>query len=140
MARHSWFSFPWPELTLWPFGCAEDTPTCAQSEPSKSAFFRRDGLTEPCQTRALFRRRLEEAQVRRRLVLAGGHQVAVPGQEVALSLDDDVAVTLRAVFLGPVRCFLRIAAILLGHRPGPRQRFVDGGDLVEHHVRVGLVD
>src|SRR6266446_6461835 len=83
---------------------------------------------------ASFRRLLEEAQVRRRLVLAGRHQVAVSGPEVTLSLDHHVAVALGTVFLGPFRLFLRIAAILFDHGPGPRQRLVDGRHLVDHHV------
>src|SRR5579859_2221757 len=92
------------------------------------------GASRVNRRRPLLRPLFEEPQIRRRLVLAGRHQVAVAGEEVALALDDHVAITLRAVLLGPVLLFLRVAAVLLGHRPRPRQRLVDGRDLVEHRI------
>ena len=54
--------------------------------------------------------RLEIAQVRRRLVLLGRHQIAVAADEIVLLADHDVVVVLGAVVLVPVG--LAVAAIV----------------------------
>src|SRR5262249_59407732 len=83
---------------------------------------------------------IEVSQVRRRLVLAGGHQVAFRAEEVALPADFNVAIALRAIFLLPDRFFVRVAAVALGDGPWTRQRAIDRRDLVEHDVGVGPVE
>src|SRR6202011_3483418 len=45
----------------------------------------------------------ELSQIRRRLVLVGRHQVAVPAAEIELLADTDVAVGLGAKIFGPER-------------------------------------
>src|SRR5262245_30515654 len=79
-------------------------------------------------------------QVRRRLVLAGRHQLAVSAEEVVLVLDLDPRVLLRTHRRAPQRMRLRRALGFLGDRPGPSQRAVMDGDLVIEDVLVGLVE
>src|SRR5215475_1226374 len=81
----------------------------------------------------------EVLQVRRRLVLAGRHQLAVSAEEVVLVLDLDARVLLRAHRRAPERVRLRRALGCLGDRPGPGQRTVMDGDLVFENVLVRLV-
>src|ERR1700681_3284472 len=71
---------------------------------------------------SLFPRWLEISQIRRRLVLLGGHQVAVPGDEIDLLVDGDMRVALGAIVLFP-RHVLG-TAVALDHRPRPGQRIV----------------
>src|SRR5215831_9074636 len=82
----------------------------------------------------------EVLQVRRRLVLACRHQEAVGTEKVVLSADLDVNVAFSADRFRPNRLLPgRNAAIFLDRRPRSRQRIVDGRDLVDDDVRVGLV-
>src|SRR5262249_18685288 len=83
---------------------------------------------------------LEVAQIRRLLAFLDRHQVAVGGHEIALLADIDVLVVLRAIVEIPDQIGTGLAHVSLGHRPGPRQRIVGGGDLVDQHILVGLVD
>src|SRR4051812_45924461 len=79
----------------------------------------------------------EMPQVRRRLVLARRHQIAVGAQQVILLADEDVLVVLAAGIFEPDRRWR--AAITAHHHPRPRQSMVDGGDLVAQHARsVGI--
>src|SRR3954451_18217120 len=82
----------------------------------------------------------EILQVRRRLVLAGRHQLAVGAQEIVLVLDLDPRVLLRAYRRAPERARLRRVLGFLRDRPWPRQRAVMDGDLVVKDVLVGLVE
>jgi hypothetical protein len=84
---------------------------------------------------ALLLRLFEISQIRRRLVLLGGHQVAVSAEEIALLADFDITVALGTDFLDPFRPFDRHTSICLGDRPWTRQRVVDRGDLVVEDVR-----
>src|SRR6266446_8069405 len=79
-------------------------------------------------------RLLEIAQIGRRLILAGRHQVAVATHEIVLLADDDVIVVLGTIVLVPA--FVRDALIVLGHGPRLRERVIDDRDLVEHQVLV----
>src|SRR5262245_27436145 len=72
------------------------------------------------------RGRLEVARIRRRLILARRHQVAVAADHVVLGADKDVVVAFRTGVLGPDH-LLALEPVALCRRPGPRQRRVDGG-------------
>src|SRR5262249_9509954 len=87
----------------------------------------------------LLLRRLEVSQVRRRLILLDRHQVAVAAHHVIVLADPDVMIVLGAMVEIPDH-IAAFALILLGNGPGPRERIVDGGDLVEQDVLVRLVD
>src|SRR5215813_10308594 len=84
--------------------------------------------------------RLEMPQVGRRLTLLRRHQEAVGTEEVALLADGDVIVVLRTQIFAPERMLLGRPAVALRHRPWPRQRVVDDGDLVAQDVAVALVE
>src|SRR5262252_6117525 len=81
----------------------------------------------------------EIPQVRRRLVLFGGHQVTVPAQEIALPADFHITIALGTHLLDPLRLFDRHPGIFLDHRPWPRERMVERRDLVIEDVWVGFV-
>src|ERR1700722_19491643 len=83
-------------------------------------------------------RRREIAQIRRRLVLAHGHEVAVLAHEIALAPDDDQIVVLAAQIFGPAR--LGGTAEAADHAPGPRQRMVDQCHVVEQQVGISRVE
>src|SRR5499427_6040020 len=70
---------------------------------------------------------IEVSEVRRRLVLAQRHQVAVGAAEVAFLADDDVVVGLGAEIFGPDRIVLAI--VVAHHCPRTREGVVDGRDL-----------
>src|SRR5262245_29153632 len=89
---------------------------------------------------ALLLRLVKIAQIRRLLSLFHRHQEAVGGHEVALPADIDVLIVLRAIVEVPDDVWIGLAHIALGHRPGTCQRIVDGGDLVDQHILVGLVE
>ena len=73
---------------------------------------------------------LEIAQIRRRLVLLGRHQVAVRAQEIVVLADARRGCcSRRSSSSRQIRCGL-LAEVALGHRPGARQRIVDDRDLV----------
>src|SRR5438477_8611951 len=54
-------------------------------------------------TRASLRRLLEIFQIRRRLILPGGHQIPIPTQVIVFFADDDLAVALVAIYFVPTR-------------------------------------
>src|SRR5581483_11166926 len=87
--------------------------------------------------RASLRLVLEIGQVRRRLAFAGGHQLAVAAEVVLLLADPYLVLILAADGLHPVRGLVPIGA---QHRPWPRERMVEHGDLVVQGVLVGLVE
>lgn len=89
-------------------------------------------------TAALLRRFFEKFQIRRRLILARGHQVAVIAHEVALLPDIDMMVILDAEVLGPQH--FGGATVAPGHRPWTGQGMVERRDVVVQHVPVGLVE
>src|SRR5262249_23145282 len=72
----------------------------------------------------LFASLIEISQVRRRLVLAGGHEHAVAALEIALALNKDVLVVLAAMILDERR--LAVALVAADHGPGPCQGVIDG--------------
>src|SRR5205814_8377722 len=78
--------------------------------------------------RRSFPRLTEVSQIRRRLVLAGWHQGAIPASEIEFLADTDVVVVLGAKILGPDRIVL--AMVISGNRPGAGEGIVDGRDLV----------
>src|SRR5437660_11939194 len=79
--------------------------------------------------RLLLSRSLEIPQIRRALAFLGRHQQAIGAEHVILVADHDVIVVL-AIFLGPVRLRIWAAAVVLGHRPWPRQRVIEHRDVV----------
>src|SRR6202034_2761960 len=83
-------------------------------------------------------RLLEIARVRRRLVLARRHQIAVGAEQVGLAADDDVLVVLMAIVLAPGR--VALALVAARDRPWPRQGVIDQRDLVEQLVGVARVE
>src|SRR5262249_48517758 len=66
--------------------------------------------------------------------------MAVAADHIVLFAHRDVRVRFRTVLLVPGRERLRAAPQVLHHRPWPRQRIVDDGDLVVGDVGIGLVD
>src|SRR5262245_30225892 len=80
----------------------------------------------------------EVAQIGRRLVLLGRHEVAVRAQEIIFLADGHMLVALAAIVLDPDR--LAHAAVFLGDRPRTGERRVDRGDLVVEEVAVGFVE
>src|SRR5262245_62381986 len=83
-----------------------------------------------------FPRLLEISQIGRRLVLLGGHQVAVRAHHVDLFPDADMLVPLGTNGLEPYR--IAHAMIALDDCPGTGERMVDGCDFVLENVRIGL--
>src|SRR5215510_7317575 len=81
----------------------------------------------------------EISKIRRRLIFLRRHQDAVGAQHVALAADLDMGVVLGADALAPDRARVLRAAIFLGRAPWARERVVDGGDLHDENVRIGLV-
>src|SRR5215475_10190341 len=82
---------------------------------------------------------LEIFQVGWRLALAHRHQEAVGADIVVVLADLDVTVVLGAIVLEPHHV-LGLAHVLLGHGPGPRERLVEGGDLVDENIAIALVE
>src|SRR5262245_17766485 len=79
----------------------------------------------------------EISQVGRLLSFLRRHQIAVRAQVIDLPADIDVVVVLVAIVLSELSLN---AAIILHHRPRPRERVVDGGDLVVDEIGIGLVE
>src|SRR5881396_2725185 len=67
------------------------------------------GLPRFLPTRASLPRLLEIAQIRRCLVLFGGHQESFRAQEIVFLADDDLRVALGAKSLAPVWMRIRVA-------------------------------
>src|SRR5215467_665194 len=78
------------------------------------------------------------SQVRTRLPLLGGPDQVIVADEVVLLADANVPVVFFAVVLKPDRV-VALAAIILDHRPGMRQRVIIARDLVMENVRIGAV-
>src|SRR5712692_7229722 len=77
----------------------------------------------------------EVPQVRRRLVLFGGHEQTVPAQEIDLIADGNVNIVFRAHgLLPPDRLFGWGAAIVFGDRPRASERMIERGDFVVQDV------
>src|SRR5262245_35339609 len=83
-------------------------------------------------------RLLEMLQVGRRLTRPARLQLAVDPDVVGLPFKKDIVVVLRATMLDPV--WVAGAGVTARHGPGPRQRVVDGRDLIAQDVRVRLVE
>src|SRR5262249_54696290 len=83
---------------------------------------------------------LEVAHIRRLLAFLDWHQIAVGGHEIALVADEDVLIVLGTIIEVPYDVGAGLAHVALGHRPGPRERMVDGGDLVDQRVLLALVE
>src|SRR6267154_1220830 len=87
---------------------------------------------------SLLRLLFEIAIVRRGLVLARRHQIAVRTYKIGLAADDDVLVVLVAIVLGP--CRIALPFVAARHRPGPREGVIDQRDFIEQLVGVALVE
>src|SRR5262245_19589830 len=81
---------------------------------------------------------LEITQVRRLLPLLRRHQQPVGAEHVVLVADLHMRIIDRAIAFGKDR--VALATVCLQHGPGPRQRIVDGRDLVVQVVRIVLAD
>src|SRR5215475_6801052 len=88
----------------------------------------------------LLLRLLKIAQIRRLLSFFHRHQEAVGGHEIALLADVDVLIVLGAIIEVPDDVWIGLTHVSLGHRPRPRQRIVDAGDLVDQNILVRLVE
>src|SRR5262249_7572364 len=73
-------------------------------------------------------RLVEISQIWRLLAFASRHQIAIGAQKIILFTNGDVVVGFIAIIFVPNRIFL--PSIVFHHRPRPRQRVVDRGDLV----------
>src|ERR1043165_7837890 len=85
----------------------------------------------------LFSGGIEEAQIRRSLILPRRHEITFVVDEIVLLADDNVVIVLGAVILEPHD--IAVAAIALVDRPGMREGIVGDGDDIVHDVRIGLV-
>src|SRR5580700_11699500 len=65
------------------------------------------------------RRRFEIPQIRRRLVLLGGHQKPFPAEEIVLLADHDLGVVFDRVELHPVGTRVRVVHVSLVDGPRP---------------------
>src|ERR1700675_308292 len=88
----------------------------------------------------LLLRLLEMSQVRRRLVLAGGHDVVVGVAVIEFVADLDHRGHPGAIFLTPRREFVSIATVCLEHGPWAREGIVEQRDLVVDEGWVCPVD
>src|SRR6267154_5045272 len=93
----------------------------------------RDELARPQSSLRL----VEIFQIRRRLVLPGGHKGAVRALEITLAAKEDVLVVLGAMILDPDR--VTVALVAPNHCPRARQGVVESRELVTQDVRIGLV-
>src|SRR5215510_16177590 len=85
-------------------------------------------------------RPVEIAQIGRRLVLPGRHQVSVGAQKIVLAADGDMEVALGADGLAPHWPRSLRAAVGLVHGPRAGQGVVDDRDVVVQEIWVGLVE
>src|SRR5262249_33405282 len=81
---------------------------------------------------------LEISQIRRRLVLPGGHQIAIRTQEIVFLADDDVAVVFGGVVFVPED--VAVAGIKFFYWAKTRERMIGGGGVVVHDVRIASVE
>src|SRR5262245_20762698 len=82
----------------------------------------------------------EISQIGRRLAALRGQQEPLGAEEIRLPADLDMAVALGADPLPPSCSRPLHANVALLHRPGVRQRIVDGRDLVVQQIGLGLVE
>ena len=66
----------------------------------------------------------EISQIRRCLILLGGHQKAIRAEEIVFLADDDLAVALGASIFAPIWTRIRVAPKSLVHAPRLRQGMV----------------
>src|SRR5260370_27200494 len=112
---------------------------CGGSVPAKVRSFPIPSLAR---SRRLSLRRLrfpEISQIRRSLVLLGGHQEPISTQEIRVRSDDHIIVALGAGNTAPVRIGIGIAPIRLVDAPRPRQRMDEYADFLVKEGRVVLV-
>src|ERR1019366_7309730 len=91
-------------------------------------------IPEPCgapdriapATSRSFPRLIEISQIRRGLIFLGGHQVPFRAQEIVVLPDAGMLIVFRTDDLAPHGMPAQLAAVVLGHGPGPRQSMVDG--------------
>jgi hypothetical protein len=81
---------------------------------------------------------LKPLSLRRRLVLLGGHQVAIRADEIVFLAHDDLLIVLLANIFRPEG--LAFAMVFVLHRPGAGQGVIDHRDIVMKDIRVGLVE
>src|SRR5262249_32725098 len=114
-------------------------PGCRHSA-SKDARKRAYGSIRATRFRASPRLGREILHIRRRVVVAGRHQLAIGAEEVVLALDLDPRVLFRTNRRAPEWTRLGGPLGLLGDRPRSRQRVVMHGDVDIEGVLVSLVE
>src|SRR5580704_4495313 len=87
-------------------------------------------MPTPSKRRPSLLRLLEISQIRRQLVLLGGHQEAVRAQQIVFRADEDVVVAVLAPGFGPLHRLFGKAHVLPVGGPRPRQGMVDHGGKV----------
>src|SRR5205085_2958147 len=87
-----------------------------------------------CVDGRLLLRRSKVPQIRGRLVLAAGVELAVDADHVAFALDENPVVVLATAMLGPHG--LRRALVAARHGPRLGEGMVDDRDLVAQHIWV----
>src|SRR5476649_1061739 len=88
--------------------------------------------------RSLLWRPIEAVELRRRLVLLGGHQVAIRTDEIGFPAERDIVVVGPAIVLDPDR--IAVAIVAAGDGPRPGIGMIDGGDLVMQKIAIGRVE
>ena len=83
---------------------------------------------------------VEIPQVRRRLILLGGHQVTVRAREIVFCANENLRVVLGAADFGPLRPWIGVANVFLVDDPRSRQGIVDYRHFVMQDVWIGLVE
>src|SRR5215813_2573406 len=124
----------------WPDQSGYFDVSCASAGAAATASASRDAASRWCLSIVIilfFERRLasllsvlEIFQVGRRLALAHRHQEAIGADIIVVLADLDVAVVFRAIVFEPHHVLL-LAHVFLGDGPGPRQRLVECGDLID---------
>src|SRR5579862_8746885 len=82
----------------------------------------------------------EIAQVRRRLILPGRHQIALGAPVVSILADTNPGIARRTGFRAPDRSRIAVADRLLEIRERPGESVIEDRDLVIDRVAVGLVE
>src|SRR5215510_9205046 len=109
--------------------------------PSRDVIRRRGALVRPIDpVLPLLPGLVEIAQIGRRLVLPGRHQVAVRAQKIVLAADDDVQIALGTDGLAPDRLRILVTTVALVHRPRTDQGMVDDGNVITQKIAVRLVE
>ena len=107
--------------------------------PVLPAFMTKSGRWRVLPTRPSLLRLFEISQIRRRLVLPGGHQEAVSAEHVVLIGDGDMIVGFGTILFRPGGIgIIRAAPVVLHDGPRSRERVIDHRNLVMSNVAIAL--